>query len=350
MKQSWLSGKYSLFFYTLRNQGIAKTSRLFLEFFNSITEPTYVRIKPAVLHIEPTIRCNLACTFCDHAIWDRKCKDMTLKQFKYIINQFPYAREINLQGLGEPLLNKEFFDMVKYAKSRKIKVRITTNGTLLDENRCQMILESGLDQISISLDTSNPKTYESIRKGAKFNEVIKKIKLLVSKNIPSVIITTVLVKENIDDILSLIGLVSEMGIFKMNIQFTQTFGKEVWKNKFNYDLNEKFIKLRPLWEKKAKRLNIDLKFSLTKTEKRRCKWPWMSCYITVDGFVTPCCMHGSDPRNLNFGNIFKESFDKIWNNNQYKRFRENLKSGKIPGFCKGCSEVGQCSSYIKPEV
>ncbi|HEB41896.1 MAG TPA: hypothetical protein ENI08_02670 [Candidatus Dependentiae bacterium] len=53
---------------------------------------------------------------------------------------------------------------------------------------------------------------------------------------------------------------------------------------------------------------------------QHCMWSKNSCFITVDGYVTPCCVR-PDPMVFNFGNIFQKSFREIWNSNKYKKFR-----------------------------
>jgi radical SAM protein with 4Fe4S-binding SPASM domain len=66
-----------------------------------------------------------------------------------------------------------------------------------------------------------------------------------------------------------------------------------------------------------------------------CLWPWWSCFITVDGYLTPCCSR-PDPSIFNFGNLIERSFETIWNSSQYVQFRAMLKSGKPPAVCKDC--------------
>jgi radical SAM protein with 4Fe4S-binding SPASM domain len=69
-----------------------------------------------------------------------------------------------------------------------------------------------------------------------------------------------------------------------------------------------------------------------------CQQLFSSCYITVDGYVTPCSAN-PDPRIINFGNLLRQNFNEIWNNSQYIQLREEIKKGKIPQFCKDCTIV-----------
>ena len=76
---------------------------------------------------------------------------------------------------------------------------------------------------------------------------------------------------------------------------------------------------------------------------RGCKWPWKGSYVTADGYVTPCCENGSNPDKINFGNLFQQSYQEIWNSEAYRTFRKQLKSkdGR-PSICV------DCPSYHKP--
>ena len=73
-----------------------------------------------------------------------------------------------------------------------------------------------------------------------------------------------------------------------------------------------------------------------KGSRRVCKWPWKACYITVEGYITPCCIHGTNPKVINFGNIFEQGFENIWNCPEYMEFRRRLKSENPPEICIDC--------------
>jgi len=73
------------------------------------------------------------------------------------------------------------------------------------------------------------------------------------------------------------------------------------------------------------------------SKNKKCDWPWRSLYVTCDGYLTPCCMQGSDPELINFGNMFKSPIKDILNNEKYQQFRNKLRSKKlIPLVCVNC--------------
>ena len=77
---------------------------------------------PKEIQIEPTINCNLDCIMCNKKARERGSKNMTLNEFKIILSQFPDLKKIHLHGIGEPFMNKDFLNMIKFAKQKKIIV------------------------------------------------------------------------------------------------------------------------------------------------------------------------------------------------------------------------------------
>ncbi len=153
---------------TFKNQGVSGVMHLGAEFLATRTRPARMPLLPSSLQVEPTIRCNLKCVMCDRTFWDRTAPDMTFEEFKGIINQFSYLRNLQIQGLGEPLLHTQIADFISYAKSRNIvNVALITNGTVLTEQVGQRLIDSGLDHMGISVDSPIASEDEQMRPGAK---------------------------------------------------------------------------------------------------------------------------------------------------------------------------------------
>src|SRR6266496_2713661 len=87
---------------------------------------------PKVVFIEVTNRCNLLCQTCPHTYFQREpLKSLSLDEFIHIAGQFPQMQRALLHGIGEPLLNPELPEIVRYLKGRKVEAIINSNGTLL---------------------------------------------------------------------------------------------------------------------------------------------------------------------------------------------------------------------------
>ena len=318
-------------------------------------EPLYVPAQPLYIQIEPAIVCNLKCKMCLAPYWERKTQFITLENFKIILRQFPYLRKINLVGVGEPLMNPELFDIIRFAKSRNIRIGFTTNGMLLAKKNIENILDSNPDWVNISIDGAAKKTYENIRVGADFDVVIANVKELtraVKNTGIDVTIWFLGMRDNIEELPLMVKLVSRLGARHLNMQSVHNWGKKEWEERLGAQrINSDFTKLKDAvlkTERLAKESNIRFNYVNIpfKKPKRTCQWPWKSCYITADGFVTPCCIHGSDPGVINFGNIFEKSFAEIWNSSGYREFRRMLKSDEPPQICNGCTSYGNKLNVI----
>lgn len=138
---------------------------------------------PLHLDIEVTSACNLKCPFCATTYSGSKVKNgfMEWKTVKKILDEAQeygaYACKFNMRG--EPLLHKELGRFIKYAKKRGlIDVFFNTNGVLLTEEKAKMLIDSGLDRLTISFEGFDKATYEKNRLGAKFEEVVANIERL----------------------------------------------------------------------------------------------------------------------------------------------------------------------------
>jgi len=104
----------------------------YLNFKNS-PKTEKLNFLPVRLDIENVSRCNFKCTMCIVSQWHkgRRAEDLSLKNFKKIIDEFYSLVEIKLHGLGEPLMQgDDYFKMINYAKDKKIWVRSVTNASL----------------------------------------------------------------------------------------------------------------------------------------------------------------------------------------------------------------------------
>ena len=184
-----------------------------------------VNFLPVRVDIENVSRCNFSCNMCQVSLWDngKRADDMNLDSFQTILSQLPTLVEAKIQGFGEPLLNSEvFFDMVKAAKSDNLWVRTTTNASLLHVNsNIDKLLESGINEIQISLDAASEDVFKKIRKGSNPLRVFDNIKDLcsASKALPinPVKVNVTLQDCNYFERLSIIKHASRLGINSLNL-------------------------------------------------------------------------------------------------------------------------------------
>ena len=307
--------------------------------------------QPASIDIEPTTKCNLKCIFCPVPTWSRsKLKNMTISEFKTIIDKFPYLINIKLQGMGEPFLNKDIFKMITYVNKKDIKITINTNGTTLDNEKIHKLFKNPPDLISFSLDTNNKKKYIAIRGKDKFDILINNIKESIkerdkTKSNTKINLWCVLNKKNLDELNEIIKLAIRLKVDKLTIQTKLSgFGiKEMnKKNKeLSISLDKKINNIFDEYTNYAKNNNLDFSifYDNQLSINNPCKWLHRSLYISVEGEIVPCCII-ANPQTISLGNIHKvKKFSKIWNNKKYQQLRKMLQTGKLPQFCKNCYET-----------
>jgi uncharacterized radical SAM superfamily Fe-S cluster-containing enzyme len=134
-------------------------------YFESVSarRSTSVR-KPVCLYLETTNRCNLLCTTCPRTYEELEPPaDMSWELFRSIVDQVPDIERAVLHGVGEPMLVKNLPKMVRYLKDRGTYVLFNTNGTVLNDKNGRALIEAGLDELRVSLDAANAKSYLAIR-------------------------------------------------------------------------------------------------------------------------------------------------------------------------------------------
>jgi MoaA/NifB/PqqE/SkfB family radical SAM enzyme len=94
----------------------------------------------------------------DYKHAQKNIKDMDLAMFRDMIDRFSRATTVHIIGSGEPLLNKDFFEMVAYAAKKRMTVKTFSNGTTVGQN-IDRILSSKLEGITISLNGQNAEEY-----------------------------------------------------------------------------------------------------------------------------------------------------------------------------------------------
>ncbi|MEN7982329.1 MAG: radical SAM protein [Nanoarchaeota archaeon] len=307
--------------------------------FKSLKLKTY----PLSMIICPGNICNLNCQLCPVGLKEsgRDKGLMKFSLFKKIIDECgPYLYEIYLYNWGEPLLNKDIFKMISYAKKFNIKTIISSNLMIFDKELKEKLVNSGLDMIIVSLDGASKKSVSKYQKGSDFekvfgrmNEIIdfrnkeRKITPLVSwrflvnkHNENELEEARCLAKKNKIDEICFIPMLPNMGKYVLRTE-EESFG----------DL-ERWIPLEDTYS------YFNKKTGKFKESNPPCNWMWLSASVNWDGSVSPCC--GIWHKKFDFGDVSKDSFIKIWNNKNYANSRKIIINKKINEFniCNICKK------------
>lgn len=170
--------------------------------------------RPRLVFWELTTGCNLRCIHCRASATELMSPDdLTYAECTAIIDQLAeFAPFILVLSGGEPLWRRDVFDIAKYARDRRIRVALATNGTLIDEAMAQRIADAGIERVSISLDGADPVTHDTFRghKGA-FAAAVKGIELLQELGVSTQINTTVS-RHNAHELPRILKLAEELGV------------------------------------------------------------------------------------------------------------------------------------------
>jgi radical SAM protein with 4Fe4S-binding SPASM domain len=146
-------------------------------FFNNEKISTVVPYPPDQIDLDISNRCNLKCITCFHSVEHfRPVPDMTLETFRKVLVQAEgISSTITFGNHGEPFLHKDILTMIKEVKERGFFLNVINNGTLLNEEKAQALIDCGVDRVSFSLDSVDPEIYPKIRKGAKLKKTLSNI-------------------------------------------------------------------------------------------------------------------------------------------------------------------------------
>ena len=323
---------------------------------------------PKVVFIEVTNRCNLLCETCPHTYFQREpLKSLSLHEFIRIADQFPQMKRALLHGIGEPLLNRELPEIIKYLKGRDIEVIINSNGTLLTSKWQENMIESGLDQYRCSIDGAKDETYARIRganllpKLRRGLEGLVKTKERLGAKSPSISIWCVSTRENLQELPDLLRLAADLGVPEVYMQRMVYFAGEPEKQYgmareelaiFGQDENEED---RIIEECTALSNELGINFLASGGRDpinsfaaarpsdfapwHACMRPWTTAYVTANGNCLPCCISPfatDDYSSLILGNLFERPFSEIWNESLYQQFRMDLLSDHPHKACANC--------------
>lgn len=291
---------------------------------------------PVSISFEPTTSCNLRCPECPSGLreFTRPTGMLQKNFFQETIDEI--AQDILyliFYFQGEPYLNPQFLEMVKYANQKGIYTATSTNAHYLNDENARKTVESGLDRLIISIDGTTQDVYQQYRVGGKLDKVIEGAKNIIkwkrelNSKTPFVFFQFLVVKPNEHQIADIKALGKEIGVDQVRFKTAQVYNYQEDPNNL-IPTNNKYSRY-----KKDASGKMKVKSGL----KNYCWKLWHANVITWDGLVVPCCFDKDALHQL--GNLKSQSFKEIWKNSNYHQFRkELLNSRKNIDICSNCSE------------
>jgi hypothetical protein len=263
---------------------------------------------PDIVQIESTNLCNAKCVFCPRDEMHRRQGVMNFDLFRKIVDECADLgiTHVRVHNYGEPFLDRELVEKVRYAKSKGIaEVGMISNGSLITEDIARGMIDARLDAINISVDAAGKDVFESTRIHLKYDDVIGNIRTLArlrqesGRTHPKLILSFVRQNNSADE---------------------QAFIAE--------------------WSRIADKIHItDLhNWAGTLNERTEIQFPcyrlWLTFTVLWDGRVSMCCAD-FDGRHI-FGDLRTQTIAGVWNAPLYRAARrQHLESGG-PGICRSC--------------
>lgn len=232
------------------------------------TEPAMLR-HPSRLFVEVTSRCNLHCPMCVKYAGGAAAPegDMRPETFAALEPAFPYLTALILNGIGEPLLHPQLETFIRTAKRQMPAgswVGFQSNGHLLTKARANSLIEAGLDRIFLSVDSTSPEQYRSVRGGGSLGHVERALDALrtAKKAHPGTRVEVgaefVIMHDNLRELPAIIAWLAQRGVSSLVVSHLLPFGGGMTDQPV-FGINaEASVLFYKKWQAKARREHIDL--------------------------------------------------------------------------------------------
>jgi MoaA/NifB/PqqE/SkfB family radical SAM enzyme len=356
---------------------------------------------PVEAYFEVANRCNSKCATCPLTFSPQEAaRQLSLEEFKALVDQLPDLKRAVLQGIGEPLLNRDLAAMIAHLKARGVYTVFNTNAALLTRRRQLELIQSGLDELRVSLDSSTPETYLKVRGIPAFDRVVANLAEMVRTRqdlgsaTPRVSIWMTALRENLSELPDIVDLAAQIGVDEVYVQRLVFWGEGLATSNqsiyasphpqatpsptaFNADLQAPAAQPDPVAvsnQEAAANADpaacFDPDAILAEAERRASRYglafrgadarpprsgllrrpteqePWRACsrplrlaYITAQGTALPCCIApftDAPFESIRLGNYLQDGIQAVWQGSAYQRFREQLYSSTPPASCRNC--------------
>jgi len=273
---------------------------------------------PFQVLMESTSACQLRCTMCarENAFKSGKFKigvmkrELAVKIIDEVAEEAPDTR-LWLCYFGEPLLCKDLYWRVAYAKDRGIITTIiNSNGNLLTSENSDKLIKAGLDEIYIGIDAATSKTYSRIRIRGNYDRVVNNVLSMAEKGRDKV------------------KIVVQFGVYDENEHEVEMF-KEFWKDKGVHV----FIRSKLTWIN-----TLSKKTGVPQIERYSCPWIFDCFPIYFNGIVPYCICDWYNRAPV--GDVNKSTIKQLWQGPIRKIQKLHLKAkwDKLPNFCQTCPD------------
>ena len=321
-----------------------------------------IELFPPFLEIEPTTACPFKCVCCEHTYWKEPARNMTFEQFKKIFDDFGRPKWLGLTGIGYSYANKDYHEMIRYAKSKGTIVEVFDHfAKFRDDAQIKELIEIGPDFQFISTYGASKKSFEKVCVGSNYEIIEENLKKFVKfkkqmkKRFPILNFHYIVTKESKKEILSFLDFVHSLNTEVGEILVTPMLHTFKGAEKYAVDIGPEYVKKV---EEQAKKYKIPVTINMCakkeaegldeKPPVKNCK-EYIMPFIFATGHVTPCC--GQNEANarewqkkMSLGNAIEKPFKEIWDSPRYKQMRDLIRQNKCPKECALCPAYEKCKS------
>jgi len=232
-------------------------------------------------------------------------------------------REINLEisSYGETFQHPgaDAFMFTARKLCPKAEIVVATNGSMLDRERCEKIVDSGIDHLSFSLDAGSPESFEWLTGSKRYNQICANLESLIEarekRGAKHLKISTHII-----------------GIKELAHEFDAFVAR--WSGK----VDNAYVRRYGNWAGMVDGNGVSTAKPETIPEERYpCSWPWFATKIEPNGDVSKCFIHVTGEKNP-LGNIMDQSFESIWRGQRLEEVRQCHYEQRLGGleFCENC--------------
>jgi MoaA/NifB/PqqE/SkfB family radical SAM enzyme len=300
-----------------------------------------------LLQIEPSLECTLDCVMCPWSELRPQEATMTWETFMRIAPNLSLAESVDFTGGGEPLKNPRLVEMVRIARQAGCEVGFSTNGMRLYPEVSRQLIDLGLDWISFSVDAASAGLYESIRRGARYQDVIENIaamrdlKQRMTSRTPRMLMVFVMMvgeQANYFELPAFVQLAHRLGIEQViakNLDVILKDGDD--ERRFFSHEGEPAVEIEAAMaeaRRSAQYSGLGLRFyNMRPQEVTVCEQnPLQNVFFNWEGIISPCITLSYAENRVfdgqrvlapcqRFGDIHSETLQDVWDKPAYREFR-----------------------------
>ncbi|HXZ20315.1 MAG TPA: radical SAM protein [Candidatus Acidoferrales bacterium] len=294
---------------------------------------------PLSVHVDLTYRCNERC---EHCYLDHEDKgELTFAEFATLFEQLADAGVffLTLSG-GEPMVRRDFFDIVARARALQFNVKVKTNAVLIRQAEAQRLRALGVEQMQVSVYSHRPEVHDAVTKlPGSLGRTLDGIRALRGAGL-KVAVSNVMMRSNLADRRGVAELARRLGV---TYTADPTITPMMDGDRGVLDLRIDGAELTGLF--RDKELVGDPDSFCTppppvgddELNAVPCSAGHSACYVSPYGDVYPCVQFP-----LPTGNVRRQRFIDIWRDSPQLREVRSIHTRDLP-VCSSCAHLGTCT-------